>query len=267
MTTTLPASNNEVLVFCRKTIHGTEQYSIWKHDELAWYAERQNHGVRRHIAFLAATIVATLLIAVSTAPSFLVPASIRAMFSFPSSFSWVGILAGIIAFFLVPILCYGRESIVVYRDASKRELVFAIIQQTRFKLLQDIQDIVDQHHSRKATLQRSVVFTQFARAWKCVTPQGQLLGAIKQRSDIDRIVGRPSKIEAPFVLYNAQEQVAGTFDYTLLDLQSNVNHTVEEQIALALSLIINAEYSSKIVDLTREEWLRLQESKALGSQI
>jgi hypothetical protein len=267
MPITPPTAENQVFLFCRATVRGTEQFSIWEHDALVWYAERQNYRVRRQFVFLAAVLVATILIALSAVPSFFFPVAIRTMFSFLAPFSWVGIAAGILSFFLLPILCYGEEHITVYRDASKSETVLSITQQTRFKLLQEIHHIVDKQNLPIAMLQRSIVFTQFARAWKCVTLQGQLLGSIKQRSEIDRIIGQPAQIQAPFVLYTSQGQLAGTFDYTILDLRDDLNHDLDQQIALSLALIINAEYSSNIADLTRQEWLRIQESKAVESNL
>lgn len=216
------------------------------------YIQRPRHIFRGVLALLAAIVAAVGLFALESGlVAVLVPdIEIAPMGPYIMSFIWI---PPVVAFFAVGIALTPKRHVAFYRDASMRERVLEIRQDSKWQVIVTTFTVADEKGKVIAHLRKNWLYNIFRKRWVCVSPSGSTLLMAKEDSILLSLLRRLlgtffGLLRAQFILTRGETDVIiGEFnrkftllDRYVLDMTRDARRVIDRRLALAMGVMLDS---------------------------
>jgi uncharacterized protein YxjI len=158
-----------------------------------------------------------------------------------------------LAFFVIAIAMSPKRHVSFFRDASMRERVLEIKQDSKWQPIVATFTVCDEKGKVIAHLRKNYLFNLFRKRWVCVSPSGATLLMAKEDSIILSLLRRLlgtffGLLRAQFILTRGETDVIiGEFnrkftllDRYVLDMTRDARRVIDRRLALAMGVMLDS---------------------------
>jgi uncharacterized protein YxjI len=244
-----PAFARDKFLLRQKRISVSEKYYVWDENQQSiLYIERPIRFLRSLLAILAGIVAAAVVGAAFVGVGMTFASKDAAVV-----LAILGVVTAFAALIVVAISLAPLRHVTAYRDDTRAEKLFDILQVNRWQLPTARYRVADAQGNELARLSKNYLWNFVRRRWHLHNPDGSLLGIAKEDSMILSLMRRVlPPIIAVFmrtnfiILAGPSDRVIGEFnrkmtlfDRYVLDMSADREHLIDRRIAVALGVMLD----------------------------
>lgn len=233
----------------QKHLSFSEKYYVWDElDQPILFVERPRHLLQNGLAAGASIFAAAFVLVGFIALTVVVPIEALQIVVFV-----LGLIGSLVTAVVILTYLMKKRHVTFYRDDSKQERLFEILQDQKFHVITATYTINDAQGKLLAHLRKNYLYNFFRKQWNCYGPDGSLILVAKEDSLVLSLLRRVLNstlfglLRTNFIFLAGQDcQRIGEFnrkftilDRYVLDMSYDARRLFDRRIALALGVMLD----------------------------